>query len=118
MATTVLLVEDEPLLQEVTSEDLHDLGFVTVCARDGDEALGYLESELPLAAMVTDIRMPGNYDGWTLARRARELRPELPVIYLSGYSEDGLQPVPNGVFVRKPYRFNDIEAAFVQLGLK
>jgi CheY-like chemotaxis protein len=118
MAATVLLVEDEPLLQEVTREDLHDLGFATVCASDGDQALEYLRSDRPLAAMVTDIRMPGNYDGWTLARRARELRPELSVIYLSGYSEDGLQPVPKGVFVRKPYRFNDIEAAFAQLGLK
>ena len=118
MTGTVLLVEDEPLLREVTSEDLQDLGFDTVCAHDGDHALEYLESDIALVAMVTDIRMPGTFNGWTLGRRARELRPELPVIYLSGYSEDGLQPVPGGVFVPKPYRLHDIEAAFVQLGLR
>jgi CheY-like chemotaxis protein len=115
---TVLLVEDELLLREVTSEDLQDLGFATLCASNGDEAIEYLGSERHFIAMVTDIRMPGSYDGWKLARRARELRPDLPVVYLSGYSEDGLQPVEGGVFVRKPYRLADIEAAFVQLGLK
>jgi CheY-like chemotaxis protein len=118
MTQTVLLVEDEPLLREVTSEDLQDLGFATVCARDGDHALECLESDQALCAMVTDIRMPGGYDGWELAIKARELRPDLPVIYLSGYSEDGPEPVAGAVFVRKPYRLKDIEAALEQLGLR
>ena len=118
MTQTVLLVEDEPLLREVTSEDLQDLGFDTVCARDGEQALECLESDQPLVAMVTDIRMPGGWDGWHLAERARELRPDIPVIYLSGYSEEVPTPVPGAVFVRKPYRLHDIETALAQLGLR
>jgi CheY-like chemotaxis protein len=118
MTQTVLLVEDEPLLREVTSEDLQDLGFTTFCARDADHALECLQSDQALTVMVTDIRMPGRHDGWELAQLARELRPELAVIYLSGYSEDGVEPVEGAVFVRKPYRISDLEAALVKLGLR
>lgn len=118
MVHTILLVEDEPLLREVTSEDLQDLGFDTECARDGEEAVGFLESDRPFVALITDIRMPGQLDGWHLAERARELRPGIPVIYLSGYSEDGPEPVEGAVYVRKPYRISDIESALTKLGLK
>jgi CheY-like chemotaxis protein len=118
MVKTVLLVEDEPLLREVTSEDLQDLGFETICARDADQALEYLDSEQSLAALITDIRMPGAVDGLGLAKRARELRPELPVIYLSGYSDNGDEPVEAAQFVRKPYRIGDIEQALKNLGLR
>ena len=118
MAQTVLLVEDEPLLREVTSEDLQDLGFETLCARDGEQALEFLESDQPIVALITDIRMPGPLDGLRLARRARELRPDLPVIYLSGYSDDGDEPVEGAQFVRKPYRIGDIEQALSKLGLR
>ena len=118
MAQTVLLVEDEPLLREVTSEDLQDLGFEALCARDGEQALEFLESERQLAVLVTDIRMPGALDGLRLARRARELRPGLPVIYLSGYSDDGDEPVDGAQFVRKPYRIAELEQALAHLGLR
>jgi CheY-like chemotaxis protein len=118
MAKTVLLVEDEPLLREVTSEDLQDLGFETLCARDAEHALEFLEGEQQLAAMITDIRMPGPMDGLALAQRARELRPDIPVIYLSGYSDDGDEPVEGAQFVRKPYRIGDIEQALTKLGLR
>jgi CheY-like chemotaxis protein len=118
MQKTVLLVEDEPLLREVTRVDLQDLGFATLCARDGEQALEFLESDQALAAMITDIRMPGPMDGLSLARRARELRPDIPVIYLSGYADDGDEPVDGAQFVRKPYRIGDIESALVSLGVK
>ena len=67
--------------------------------------------------MITDIRMPGGYDGWALARRARELRPGLPVIYLSGYSENGPQPVEGAIFISKPYRIGELHSALTTLGL-
>jgi len=118
MTQTILLVEDEPLLREVTSEDLQDLGFDTECARDGEEAIEFLDSEQSFVALITDIRMPGPCDGWQLAERARAKRPGIPVIYLSGYSDDGPEPVEGAVYVRKPYRISDIEAALVKLGLR
>ncbi len=118
MTPTILLVEDEPLLREVASEDLQDLGFDTECARDGEEAIEFLESDRAFAALITDIRMPGHFDGWQIAERARDLRPGIPIVYLSGYSDDGPEPVEGGVYVRKPYRISDLEGALVKLGLR
>ncbi|MEO7657471.1 MAG: response regulator [Sphingomicrobium sp.] len=117
MTRTILLIEDEPLLREVTSEDLRDLGFETACARDGDEGIEFLQRGEPFAALITDIRMPGAADGWQVAERAREIWPELPVIYLSGYSNEGASPVDGAVFVKKPYRISDIEGALAALAL-
>ncbi len=116
-AQTILLVEDEPLLREVTSEDLQDFGFEVVTASDGAQAVEVLESGQALAAMVTDIRMPGPYDGWGLAHRARELRPDLPIVYLSGYSEAS-SPVEGAVLVNKPYRPQELSDALGSVGVR
>lgn len=66
--------------------------------------------------LITDIRMPGSCDGWKLARRARELCPELFVIYISGYSAEEPQPVPGSIFLKKPYRFREVEEALKRFG--
>jgi CheY-like chemotaxis protein len=113
----VLLVEDEPLLSEMTKNDLEDLGFSTVCAKDAAEALETLQGEARAGVLITDIRMPGEFDGWELARRARALRPDLLVIYISGYSADAPQPVVGSVFLKKPYRLRDVEDALARLGI-
>jgi CheY-like chemotaxis protein len=117
MKMVILLVEDEFLLREVTKGDLADLGYCTVCAKDAEEAFQALESDERIGIMITDIRMPGNWDGWELARRARVLRPDLSVIYVSGYSADEPQPVPGSIFIKKPYRLEEIERALAQFGL-
>ncbi len=116
MKPVVLLVEDEPLLREMTKSDLEDLGFSTICARDADEALEILGTDDQPGILITDIRMPGSCDGWKLARRARELCPELFVIYISGYSADAPQPVPGSIFLKKPYRFQEVATALQQFG--
>ena len=111
----ILLVEDEALLREMTQEDLEDLGFRVIAAANADEALQVLEAGTEVAALFTDIRMPGPHDGWELARRARALRPGLPVLYASGYSGEGPQPVAGSIFLHKPYRLSEIENALRQL---
>ena len=113
----VLLVEDEPLLREMTKNDLEDLGFGIICASDGAEALEALRTNERARVLMTDIRMPGEFDGWELARRARELRPELRVIYISCYAVDAPQPVDGSVFLKKPYRLREVEDALVRLGI-
>ena len=117
MRATILLVEDEPLLREMTRVDLEDLGHFAVCSVDCEEASALLMGEQMVDALITDIRMPGECDGWELARRARALRPNLPVIYISGYSAEQPQPVPGGIFLKKPYRLRDIEQALAELGI-
>jgi CheY-like chemotaxis protein len=62
--SAVLLVEDELLVRELASEDLGDAGFEVTAASDGDEALGYLREGRQFDLLFTDIRMPGETDGW------------------------------------------------------
>ena len=70
-----LLVEDELLVREVAAEDLGDAGFDVVAASDGDEALGILREKTDFDLLFTDIRMPGNIDGWDRAREAKQMIP-------------------------------------------
>ena len=58
-------------------------------------------------AHVVDIRLPGQLSGWDIAERARAMRPDLPVIYATGYSGE-LRIVPGGEFLRKPYSIDGI----------
>jgi CheY-like chemotaxis protein len=113
----ILLVEDEALLLEMTRADLEDLGFEVICASNADGALEVLHAGTSISALLTDIRMPGMHDGWELARRARDLRPGLPVLYASGFSANTPQPVPGSIFLQKPYRLPDIEKALEALSV-
>jgi CheY-like chemotaxis protein len=114
--SAVLLVEDELLVRELASEDLGDAGFQVTAASDGDEALGYLREGRRFDLLFTDIRMPGSTDGWGLAREARELLPDIRVIYATGLGDaaDGL--IEGERYVRKPYSLGDLRKALVQLG--
>jgi two-component system cell cycle sensor histidine kinase/response regulator CckA len=110
MATTVLLVEDEVLISEPVCDALVEGGFEVYVAENADTALRYLEDGEAIDLLFTDINLPGNLDGAELASRARELRPDLPVVYASGRfdaSEIG-SLVPRSVFVNKPYDLDDI----------
>ncbi len=80
---TILVVEDEPILRMVLSDHLADLGYETIEAENGSAALPVLESEAPIALMITDVDMPG-MDGKALAAAARELRPSLGIVFSTG----------------------------------
>lgn len=107
MGRRILLVEDEPLLRELTRDDLADEGHDVTVAADADEALDLLDTAA-FDLLVTDIRMPGRIDGWELARLARWRFPELAVIYISGYSPETSEPVRGGRYLRKPFRREDL----------
>jgi len=81
-AIRVLLVEDEFLISEWVAQSLSDQGFAVQTASNAADALQRLASE-PVDVLFTDINLPGGMDGAALARRAREMRPELPVVYAS-----------------------------------
>ena len=101
----VLLVEDEFLLCDMLSEVLAEHGFEVFAVANAHDAIQHLTCGSPCDILLTDINLPGNIDGATLARLARELRPRLPVVYASGsYSKiEELDAVPGSVFVAKPY---------------
>lgn len=108
MSSTVLLLlaEDEPLIALSTHDILEAGGFTLLLAENGDQAMALLESRVEeVAGLITDIRLGSGPDGWEVARRARELKPNLPVVYTTADSahEWTAQGVPMSVVVQKPY---------------
>jgi two-component system, cell cycle sensor histidine kinase and response regulator CckA len=104
---TILLVEDEPAVRAFSAQVLEDAGYRVLQAGNGEEALAITTGrEEPIALLITDVVMPG-INGRILAERLRTLRPDLPVLYMSGYTDDMI--VRTGVvaegaaFLQKPF---------------
>ena len=116
-APRLLLVEDEFLIRLTLSETLGDAGYDVVEAEDVDEALARL-AEGRIDLLLTDIQLPGPADGRELARRVRELDPELPVIFMTGRPDPGRDGAPGArreVFISKPYLPSEVCAAVARL---
>ncbi|TXM72394.1 response regulator [Methylobacterium sp. WL69] len=112
----VLMVEDEPMLLEVVAAELEDAGFDVAQATTAEIALDLLESGAPVDILFTDIRLPGAMDGWQLAEAARRLRPGLPIIYATGFTQTPPRLAEGSVFFTKPYRAHAIIKAIRTLG--
>jgi CheY-like chemotaxis protein len=113
----VLLVEDEFLVRLTLSEALADEGLDVVEAVSGDEALPLLEADDQIILLLTDIQLPGKLNGLNLARLARRLRPDLPVIYMTGRPDTmaGLTVSERDAFIAKPYVPSEVTAAVRRL---
>ncbi len=101
-----LLVEDEPEVRKVLRMQLTGLGYAVIEAADGVEALGLLQNIDDIALLVSDTVMPGGIGGRDLARHARVLRPELPILLVTGYASDTtpIDDMPGDVpTLRKPF---------------
>ena len=110
-AATILIVEDEPTVCELAAEALLEDGYRVLTAADAWEAEAILARE-SVDLLFTDIDLARNTNGLSLARCARELSPDLPVVYTSG-GRACLPPceaVPGSVFVPKPYRPSQLVA--------
>jgi DNA-binding response OmpR family regulator len=109
MTATVLVVEDEVLISDTVCEALKADGFNVRHAETADAAWRYLQSG-EIDVLFTDINLPGDMDGAELAARARDLRPELPIVYASGrYASSALGAlVPRSVFINKPYDLSEV----------
>ncbi|WP_227270788.1 transporter substrate-binding domain-containing protein [Roseobacter weihaiensis] len=83
---TILVVEDELQLLVMITDVLEDLGYEVISARSGQDALQMIADGEEFDLLLTDIVMPGKIGGFELARRMRALRPDVPVIYTSGYT--------------------------------
>jgi CheY-like chemotaxis protein len=85
---TVLVVEDEDIVRDLVCEVLEDQGYNVICARDGIEALNMAEDcDGPIHLLVTDVIMP-HMNGHELAGKLSQLRPDMKVLYVSGYSDN------------------------------
>lgn len=84
-AIRVLLVEDEPVLRELTADILAEAGYHVTEAGDGTSAMDMLQSEARIDLLLSDIRLPGA-DGYELAAAGFSLRPRLKVVLMTGYA--------------------------------
>ena len=116
--TAILLVEDEFLIAAMIEEPLVEGGFEVVPVGNGAKALAELDVDASrFRALVTDIRLGKGPDGWEIARRARELVPGIPVVYVSGDSAPDWtsKGVPDSVMVVKPFAAAQIVTALATL---
>lgn len=110
----VLLVEDEAPVRAFASRALRLGGYTVLEAENAEEALKTLEDQtLSVDIFVTDVIMPG-MDGPTWVKAALKDRPNVKVVFVSGYAEDafdgGQDQIPNSVFLPKPFSLNDLTA--------
>ena len=114
----VLVVDDEVLVADLVEACLREAGFEVVTALNGEDAVAILEEQADsIRGLVTDVNRGKGMTGFDLGRRARELLPELPVLYVTGDSveEWPSQGVPNSVLVPKPFVAAQIVTALASM---
>jgi PAS domain S-box-containing protein len=104
---TILLVEDDAGVRAVTAAMLKELQFTVIEADNGSHALDIVDNQPGIDLLFTDIVMPG-MNGFELGRRARERRPQLPVLYATGYSATYTATEKGADVLAKPYREADL----------
>jgi PAS domain S-box-containing protein len=104
----VLVVEDDDLVRSFVTQQVEALGYRVLSAADANRALEVLADHDDIALLFTDVVMPGGLDGRQLAEAARSMRPGLPVLFTSGYTENAIvhhgRLDPDVALLAKPYR--------------
>ncbi|KJZ43593.1 histidine kinase [Pseudomonas fluorescens] len=110
---TVLIVEDDPAVRVLVSTVLSDLGYAFVEACDGDSAVPILDSPQRIDLLISDVGLPG-MNGRQLAEIGRQLRPDLRVLFITGYAEHaavrGGFLDPGMQMITKPFTFDLLTA--------
>ena len=110
---TVLLVEDEPMVRTVAERALTRHGYTVITAGNGAEALEILARGEEIALLISDVVMP-EMDGPTMVREARLSRPDLPILFMSGYAEEQLRKsidIEKVAFLPKPFSVQELAEA-------
>jgi CheY-like chemotaxis protein len=112
---TILAVEDDDLVRANVETQLRRLGYRVLIASNAAMGLQLLAAEPGIDLLFTDIVMPGGIDGAELAKRALAMRPDLRILYTSGYFDDQTMQrdwiTERRHLLRKPYRRGDLAAA-------
>ena len=110
----ILLVDDNAALRRVTLRRLTALGYRVQDAENGPDALAIIDGGEPFDLLFTDIGLPGRMNGLELAEEARQRRPEIKVLFTTGYGDLGGQSGGIGSqpehLIRKPYRSDELAA--------
>ena len=116
---TVLIVDDEPTVRMLVIEVLEDLGFTALEAGDGPAGLRILQSSTPVDLLVSDVGLPGGMNGRQLADAARTIRPDLKVLFITGYAENAIigngQLGPGMRVLTKPFVVETFAARILEM---
>ena len=116
--TTVLVVEDDRLLQSLVEDALDEGGFKFAMVGSAEEAVRLLKAKtITFCALITDINLSGGMDGWEIARTAREIDAGFPIIYMTGAAgaEWPSKGVPDSILLNKPFAPAQLVTAVSQL---
>jgi PAS domain S-box-containing protein len=109
---TILVVEDDKLVRDYVVAQLGSLGYLTLAAENAAVALAYLASDTAFDLLFTDVIMPGGMNGRELAEAITRQRPNVRVLYTSGYTENAIvhhgRLDPGVALLNKPYRKKDL----------
>jgi CheY-like chemotaxis protein len=114
----VLVIEDDHAIQGVIEDTLIEGGFEPAIAASGEEAVTLLKGgQIKYRALVTDINLAGKIDGWEVAKKAREVDPDFPIVYITAANADqwASQGVPNSILLTKPFAPAQLVTAIANL---
>jgi PAS domain S-box-containing protein len=109
---TVLVVDDEPTVRMLVTEVLEELGYIAIEAAAGPAGLRILQSQARIDLLVTDVGLPGGMNGRQLAEAGRAARPDLKVLFITGYAENAVishgHLEPGMHMLTKPFAMNTL----------
>jgi CheY-like chemotaxis protein len=109
---TVLLIEDDPDVRELTESMLASLGYRVLIAEDARVGIKALAAESPVDLVLSDVVLPGGMSGPDLAEQAKSIDPGIKILFMSGYTEKVFQhqnPLPEGAdLLNKPFRISEL----------
>ena len=112
MSFSILVVEDEDDVRELVSTSLRNRGYSVLSVPNAEVALQILMEQVKFDLLFTDIVMPGELHGYDLARQVRARRPDIKLLYTSGYALTAAlsrtAPIEDAKLVSKPYRLEQL----------
>lgn len=109
---TVMVVDDEPTIRMLLADVLNGQGYTVIEAEEGATALRILQSDARVDLLITDVGLPGGMNGRQLADAARMTRPDLKVLFITGYAENAIignaQLAPGMQLLTKPFVIEDL----------
>jgi DNA-binding response OmpR family regulator len=106
-SSTILVVEDDNIVRMLIVDVLEELEFTVLEAADAEQALAFAQNrDEVISLMMTDVGLP-DMDGKQLATKVRELRPELPILFASGYA-DNIDVPPGMQVIGKPFSIDQL----------
>ena len=116
---TVLIVDDEASIRMLVTETLGDLGYIALEAEDGVLGLQLLQSPARIDLLITDVGLPGGLNDRQMADAARAIRPDLKVLFITGYAEGAVvshgELNENVQVLTKPFALNDLAERIQQM---